>query len=120
MATLDSLIGPEGQPKGRKFKRKNWDPKDWFEPIFKDEQNHWFGKHHSGRGAFYYPQEDDFEEYFEPQKTVTRWQWCYKRRELTYWREDDAFMSEDEAKHYFLITSAEYFKLERTAQVFPE
>ncbi len=72
MATLDELIGPEGDPNGRTFRKPGWPDDSWFTPIFKTK-NAWVGKTYDNNAAIWERSVNDWQEYFEPKPKVVRW-----------------------------------------------
>lgn len=67
MATLKELMGNLKRGDGRKFARKRWGPKEYFEPIFSDKDGDWFGLDSFGyQNSNCADDVHDWEPYIEP------------------------------------------------------
>lgn len=70
MATLKELMGDKTRGDGRKFRLNGWDlPQSYFEPIFLDGVNNWYGVDETDSSFEFSENGDDWQEWHPPKKT---------------------------------------------------
>lgn len=106
MATLKELIGPEDDPKGRKFYKQNWEAGKWFKPILKDSYGLWCGfSNIEHDGCFDEEHDSTWQEciehkpYIENKPKVMRWLWAVSM-DNKYWSATTIFYSDEEMAKY--------------------